>query len=1471
MSTPAEHHMKSGAEETLSPVKRALLEVRDLRRRLAAYEAEREEPIAIVGMACRLPGGIDDAESFWALLHEGRSAVGTVPAERWDNDAIFAADPDAPGKTYTAAGAFVSDVDQFDPYFFGIPPREAASMDPQQRLLLEVAWEALENAGADAAKLDGTPAGVFVGIGCNDYAILQARTGTLEDIDAYHASGVAHSVAAGRLAYSLGFQGPCVAIDTACSSSLVAVHQACASLRQRECRLALAGGANLILVPDYTVNFCRSRMLSPSGACHTFDAKADGYVRGEGVALVALKRLTDARADGDRILAVIKGSAINQDGRSTGLTVPNGPAQEAVIRQALERAGAAAHEVQYVEAHGTGTPLGDPIEVQALASALGAGRRSDEPLLIGSVKTNLGHLEATAGIAGLIKVVLALQHGEIPAHLHFDTPNPHIDWSALPVEVTTRARPWRSGPRLAGVSSFGFSGTNAHVVLEQAPADERSFDAGDFTWTVLPLSAKDEQALRASAARYAEYLRAHPAVRLVDVAHTAAAGRAHFAHRLAVIAADSASAAAELERFARGEQSACILGDGDVSAAIEPVFLFTGQGSQYAGMARELYDTEPLFRDALDEAARVLDSELPQPLLRVIFDDAGDLLDQTQFTQPALFAIEVALARLWRSWGVEPSFVIGHSVGEYAAACIAGVFTLEEGARLIAARARLMQALPPGGAMTAIQGDDEGLAARLVQEHSAHVSIAARNAPGSVVVTGEADVVAKISQNLAARGLQVQPLNVSHAFHSPLMTPMLQEFQRVASATTHRAPQIGWISNLTGDVVDWTQWSDRMGEYWRRHVRETVRFQDCVEAASKQRVSAFLEVGPHPVLCGLGRATLGDDQASWHFSLKRGQDSRQQLLSCLAQLYVRGARIEWTAVGGHAPRQKLALPTYPFQRQRYWIENKGNQLAAVEAEPARWERAVQAGRRQANFTPFDLAIESFPAKWSSLGSLAQAYIIKALRDLGAFRRAGESRTAQEIVESSGVLPVYVKLVDRWLTRLSGAGLLLKHDKSFVAQAPLPEVALEPLRATARTCFANYPAMFAYVELCGAKLVDVLTGKESALETLFPDGSNTITDGLYQTSVVARYFNEVVRAVVQAATSSHAPVSLLEIGAGTGGTTAILLPELSAARTKYVFTDLGRLFLVQGRQKFQAYDFVEYELLDIERPPAEQGFAEHGFDLVVAANVLHATRDLAATLRHARSLLASGGVLVMLETTDHPIWLDMSTGLIEGWQIFEDPMRDSHPLLNVSQWAELLKDCGFEMSEAFPAHASPMQLLGQHVIVARAPQTATTHSRVAPKTASARMSHGANGAIREEEAGALRERIAAATSNIRHEILEDVVREEVCFVLGVDRAHQPTHTQRLKEFGVDSLMAVELRNRLARRLALQRKLTATLIFDYPTVQAIAQYLAEDMLGYATEAAGAAAVRRPESSLTSEAIAGMDDAAAEALLLEKLKSL
>jgi acyl transferase domain-containing protein len=691
----------------LSALKQAYLGIERLQARLDAVEHARREPIAVVGFACRFPGGANDAESFWRILRDGVDAIGEVPPDRWDIDAYYDPDPNKPGKMNTRWGGFVDGIDHFDPQLFGVSPREASSMDPQQRILLEVAWEALENAGQAPDSLTGSSTGVFVGIVNNDYASLQLAEGGIERIDTYFGSGVGHSLASGRISYVFGLQGPSLSIDTACSSSLAAVHLAVQSLRSGECSMALAGGTNAILSPEVTIALSKFNFMAPDGRCKAFDARADGFVRGEGCGLLVLKRLSDALAAGDPINALILGSAVDQDGASSGLTAPNGPSQELVVRQALQNAGLEPSEVSYIEAHGTGTSLGDPIEAQALGNVFQESHFRDNPLWMGSVKTNLGHLESAAGIAGLIKVILALKYGEIPSSLHFETPNPHIPWERLPVQVPTSRIPWKAnGRRVAGVSSFGFSGTNAHVILAGVPSDEAAPKGPERPYRLLTLSAQSEKALHELAGRFKDHLETHPEQRLADICVTTNQGRAQLDHRLAVVATSTGQAAGQLELFQAGGASQDLI-SGSIHTTDRPkiAFLFTGQGSQYLGMGRTLYETQPVFRDALDRCSALLEPYLERPLLSVIFSDNGtnpQSLDETSYTQPALFALEYGLAELWRSWGIEPSAVMGHSAGEYVAACVAGVFSLEDGLKLIARRGRLMGSLPAGGGMAAV-------------------------------------------------------------------------------------------------------------------------------------------------------------------------------------------------------------------------------------------------------------------------------------------------------------------------------------------------------------------------------------------------------------------------------------------------------------------------------------------------------------------------------------------------------------------------------------------------------------------------------------------------------------------------------------------------------------------------------------------------------------------------------------------------
>ena len=938
-------------------LQQALQAVEEMQAKLDAVEQARREPIAIIGLGCRFPRGANSPEAFWQLLRDNVDAVTEIPPDRWDVDAYYDANPDAMGKMYTRRGAFLDALpDQFDAAFFGISPREAVGMDPQQRLLLEVSWEALENAGVSPNSLAGSQTGVFVGMSTTDYAQMQARLGGVEIIDTYFGSGVAHSIAAGRVSYTLGLHGPCVTVDTACSSSLTAIHLAVQSLHLHESDLALAGGVNLTIAPDGAIATSRGRMLSADGHCKTFDASADGYVRGEGCGVVVLKRLSDAIAEGDTILALVRGTAINQDGRSNGLTAPHGPSQEAVIRAALANAGLEPDDVGYIEAHGTGTSLGDPIEVNALGAVLGPSHSAEAPLVIGAVKSNIGHLEAAAGVAGLIKIVLAMQNGLIPSNLHFRNPNPLIPWNELPIKIPTQNLPWPAGGkrRVAGVSSFGFSGTNAHLIIEEAPQRETAPVEVERPLHLLALSAKGEPALRELARRFAETPSVLETLGVSDICFTANTGRSHFSSRVALTADSIEQLRGKLAAVADGGTPV-----NTVSTKNQPraVFLFTGQGSQYAGMARQLYETQPSFRKTLDRCDEILRPYLNQSLISNLYPPPGapSLLDETAYTQPALFAVEYALAELWRSWGVEPTAVLGHSVGEYVAACVAGVFSLEDGLKLIAERGRLMGALPPGGEMAAVFAD-EARVTKAIAAHREAVSIAAVNGPKNIVISGAGAAVQAIVKSLEAEGIKSRRLVVSHAFHSPLMEPMLDEFERVASQVDFAAPQIGVVSNVTGQVAAADDLTN--ADYWRRHVRGAVRFADSIRTLQKQGYDLFIEIGPKPTLLSMGQQCWpGEAQpAAWLPSLREGRDDWQSLLDSLGALYIQGLNVDWAGFDADYPsgRRKVTLPTYPFQRTRYWFtlpqSSQGSQARARQViHPLLHQRLRSSALREAVF------------------------------------------------------------------------------------------------------------------------------------------------------------------------------------------------------------------------------------------------------------------------------------------------------------------------------------------------------------------------------------------------------------------------------------------------------------------------------------------------------------------------------------------
>ena len=904
--------MNDNETKLVETLKKASVKIRELAAENDSLK--RQEPIAVVGLSCRFPGGGESPEEFWQLLARGGDAVGEIPRARWDVDRYYDADPDAPGRMYTRSGAFLDNVDAFDAAFFNITPREAEAMDPQQRVLLEMSWAALEDAALDTRKLRGSLTGVFLGLTNYDYIQAHIHSGDVTRITPHAGSGVMFSTAAGRLSYVYDFRGPCLTVDTACSSSLVALHLAMESLQRRESDLALAAGVNLLLSLDSYIALCKVKALATDGRSRAFSDDAGGYGRGEGCAVLVLKHLSDAQRHNDRILAVLRGAAVNHDGRSNGLTAPNGLAQQAVIRKALANAGVEPAAVDYVEAHGTGTILGDPIEHNALAAIF------NHPLRIGSVKTNIGHTEAAAGIAGVVKVILSMQHAALPPSIHLGTPNRHIDWNNSPIRVVAQLEEWPSNgrPRIAGVSSFGLSGTNAHVVIEEAPAQTRvsvphphsnliqtgvsvpptDSNVAQTLLSVLPLSAATPDALDAVIANYTHTLEGD--VDLGDVCHTAAL-RSHLDIRVAAVAATSEEMRGKLEGSVHRRKP-------DVAAKRGVAFLYTGQGSQYLAMGKELFATEPLFRETIERCEALLDLSIADLLYKRNDESA---IAQTAITQPLLFTIQVALTELWKSWGIQPSAVAGHSIGEYAAAYAAGIFTLEAAAKLTAERGRLMQT-SARGAMAAVFADEETVRRAI---DGSGVVLAGVNAPECITIAGAEEDVARVLESLG--DIRWQRLAVSHAFHSPSMQPIVPGLERAARASSPQPASLHFYSTSTGDLALRDVASP---SYWSQQLVRPVRFADAVKAMARDGHDLFLELGPGDTLTAFVRRTLDPAKHVAVSSLRKGTRDVATMLDAVATLYVHGQTIDWRAFHAPSPHRRVALPTYPFQRQRHWLD-----------------------------------------------------------------------------------------------------------------------------------------------------------------------------------------------------------------------------------------------------------------------------------------------------------------------------------------------------------------------------------------------------------------------------------------------------------------------------------------------------------------------------------------------------------------------
>src|SRR6188472_1600351 len=978
-----------------SYLKRVTIELAEERKR---QHAHLHEPIAIVGMACRYPGGADSPEGLWQLLAEGREGIGEFPADRgWDLERLYDPDPDRPGTSYAREGGYLYDSGDFDAEFFGISPREALAMDPQQRLLLEASWEALESAGIDPGSLHGEPAGVFAGMMASDYGARFPHVPA--ELEGYFGVGNATSVVSGRVAYSLGLQGPAMTIDTACSSSLVAMHLAAGALRDGECSLALAGGVTVLSTPSPLVEFSRQRGLAPDGRCKAFAEAADGVGWSEGVGMLVLERLSEAQRAGHPILATIRGSAVNQDGASNGLTAPNGPSQERVIRQALANARLSAQDIDAVEGHGTGTTLGDPIEAGALLATYGQDR--ERPLKLGSLKSNIGHTQAAAGVGGVIKTVMAMREGVLPKTLHLDAPSSKVEWEQGKIELLAEAEPWQTNgsPRRAAVSSFGISGTNAHLILEQGPepaGDREGKEAGEGEERALPgplalpLSAKSQPALREQGARLASHLRANPDLDLTDVAFSLATSRASLEHRAVLIGKDREALLGELAALAEGADAPGVI-QGLARAEQRPVFLFPGQGAQHPQMAVELLDRSPAFARRMRECEQALEPHVDWTLTEILREAQGEWLDRLDILQPALFAVMVSLAQLWRELGVEPAAVAGHSQGEIAAAHIAGGLSLEDAARVVALRAKALTKLAGKGGMLSVSLSVEELSKRL-RPFGERLSLAVINGPASLVVSGELGALEQLRASCVKDGVRAKPIAVDYASHSVQIEDLREELEEAFAPIAPQSGEIPFCSTVTGELIDTAELGP---SYWYRNLRETVRFAPVLDSLLEQGHRTLIEIGPHPVLA-LGAQEAIDARPEAEGSavigtLQREDDGPERFTRSLAAAHAAGAPVDWQAAFKGAGAKTVPLPTYPFQRKRYWLPASGgggdlagaglddpeHPLLGAVIEDPQGEGLVMSGR---------VSLQTHP--WLADHAVAESVILPGTAFLELAMRAG---------------------------------------------------------------------------------------------------------------------------------------------------------------------------------------------------------------------------------------------------------------------------------------------------------------------------------------------------------------------------------------------------------------------------------------------------------------------------------------------------
>ncbi|MBD2508878.1 SDR family oxidoreductase [Nostoc muscorum FACHB-395] len=1251
--------------------------------------------IAIIGLAGRFPGA-KNVDEFWQNLQNGTESISVFTDEELLAYGLDAATLNNP--KFVKSRAVLEDVELFDAAFFGFNPREAEITDPQHRLFLECAYTALEDAGYDSENYQGS-IGVYAGASFSKYLLnVYLNEDIIGSID-NHQLAIAgdKDYLTTRVSYKLNLEGPSFSVQTACSTSLVAVHLATQSLLNGECDLALAGGVSISSSRKTGYVYKEGAIGSPDGHCRAFDAQAQGTVGGEGVGIVVLKRLEDALEDGDTIHAVIKGSAINNDGSfKVSYTAPRIDGQAKVIRTAQVVAEVEPETITYIEAHGTGTSLGDPIEIAALTQAFRASTDKKGFCAIGSVKTNIGHLDAAAGITGLIKTVLALKHQQIPPSLHFQEPNPQIDFANSPFYVNTKLTQWTTNniPRRAGVSSFGIGGTNAHVILEEAPVGRQGEPGRKYH--LLVLSAKTESALETATANLANHLQQYP-LNLADVAHTLGVGRRAFDHRRMLVCQDMNDAVkmlstSESQRIFTHYQQPCNR---------PVVFMFSGQGTQYVNMARELYESEPTFTLTVDRCCELLKPHLGFDLRHVLYPDeaqtakATEQLKQTIVAQPALFVIEYALAQLWMAWGVHPEAMIGHSIGEYVAATLAGVFSLEDALALVAIRGRLIQELP-SGEMLSIQLPESEIQPLLTEE----LSLAASNGPAYCVVSGVAEAIAQLQQQLEAKGIGCRRLHTSHAFHSPMMEPILQPFTEHLQKLQLHPPKIEFISNVSGTWIAVAEATDP--KYWVKHLRQTVRFNQGITELLKTQERIFLEVGPGRTLSTFVKQHH-QDKLIVLTSIRHPQEQQSDvefLLNSLGRLWLCGVKVDWSSFYANEQRHHIPLPTYPFERQRYWIEaQKQPRQTAVDLG----QSLVETCRVKARASIATLDEQTYLLNKECLDRLCASYINLSLQRLGAFNNFNEQYSFEELCEQCQIIPRYRQLLYRFLDVLVEQGDLQQEKDLFTNLVPCSTDSINALVEEVKIKCVHTPHVLHIVQECGENLPDVLTGEKEPLELYFAVKENK-PEIANSELPLDTHLKGIMQAGMEQVVKSLPPdvnLRILEIGGGGGLATTELLPVLPSERTNYTFTDVGGLFLNQAKQQFSAYPFVEYRFLDIEKPPTAQGFNSHSFDVVVAVNVLHVTRNITKTLEHVRSLLAPGGFLLLWEITQPQLDFDLTDGLLMNPLEDEERSR-GNPFLSQKQWQEALRSQGFVEVAA----VSETEAFGEQILVAQAAASIT---------------------------------------------------------------------------------------------------------------------------------------------------------------------